>query len=160
MECELGEIIQEYKADALFEMKVGGGIALTGIAAFFSCLIFGIDILAGLLLLYGVVGPILGIVIVIISLVRWNNRLVVHEHGMVQHFAWRAESFKWSEMAGIEARERRHYASGVAYAMDFKATILMKNGRRHPITAVGLNRRMIDLIRAMIEKSDTKLREG
>jgi hypothetical protein len=146
MESELGEVVLECKGDAPFQMKVGVGIALTGIASFMFCLVFGeagINILAGLPLLYGVVGPILGIVIVIVSLVKWNNRLVVHDHGMVQHFAWRTESLKWSEMAEIAAWEQRHYASGVAYAMDIKATILMKNGKRRPITAVKLNRRMI-----------------
>src|SRR5262245_9934196 len=104
---ELGSVRREYRVSAAGDLRMGTGFVVFGLII---VLIFFAGWLGDFLLLFGGLALLLGIGIAIASFIQRNNRLIVHEHGVTQQYAWRTESYKWSDMDGIEALEHHHYS--------------------------------------------------
>lgn len=144
---ELGTVIHEYKVDSSLERKIGWAIALAGFALFGVCQLadwgtfprFCATLLS-----------VLGTGMALSAYVKRNNRLVVHDLGLVQYYAWRSDAYRWTDIVKIQGFKREHYSSGIAYASDYSARLQLKNGSKGWIAAVALSREMIDYFEQMV----------
>jgi hypothetical protein len=149
----LGELIAEFKEEtAGVPLTIGHMLATVG------ALLLGAQLLIDLhefLIALGVLWIVMGLVLVAVGRSLKKNCLLVHAEGLVQFKGGEPRPSRWKDVQEILVEERRRYASGVCYSVDYLCNLRQHDGTVTKVDAVTITPRILKIIQERWEMSTT-----